>query len=121
MGVWCRSRGLAIAGGGAVIGAPQNPQNLLPAGSVFRQRGQVTVDGAGAEGAAASAGCPGMGLPHRAHVGEVAGFGAPHAGQRVYRMVPCSLDSLAMALSFSVFLAGDCDYYSLIFTQTGLV
>ena len=103
------------------MGAPQNPQNLLPAGSVFRQRGQVTVAGAGADDAASSAGCPGMGLPQRAHTAEVAGFGAPHAGQRVYRMVPCSLDSLAMALSLSVFSAGDCDYCSLIFTQTGLV
>jgi hypothetical protein len=110
-----------MAGGGAVIGAPQNPQNRLPKGRVFRQRGQVTTAGVGAEDGAASAGCPGMGFPQRAHVAEVAGFGAPQAGQRVYRMVPCSLDSLAMAVSLSVFLAGDCDYCSLIFTQTGLV
>jgi hypothetical protein len=110
-----------MAGGGAVSGAPQNPQNLLPAGRVFRQRGQVTTAGDGGEGGAASAGCPGMGFPQRAHTAEVAGFGAPHAGQRVYRMVPCSLDSLAMAVSLSVFLGEDCDYCSVILTQTGLV
>lgn len=100
VGVCCWLTGLATGGGGALSGAPQKPQNLLPKGSVFRQRGQVSTPAAGRKGCAAS--CPGIGLPHREQVADVAGFGAPHAGQRVYRMVPCSLASLAMAVSLCV-------------------
>lgn len=94
--------GLATGEGGALSGDPQKPQNLLPKGSVFRQRGQVSTPAAGAEGCAPAASCPGIGLPHREQAADVAGFGAPHAGQRVYRMVPCSLASLAMAVSLCV-------------------
>ena len=48
----------------------------------------------GADGGAGAGGIPSLcGFPQREHVSTVAGFMLPQNGQRVYRMVPCSLES----------------------------
>jgi len=80
-----RSTGLGgAAAGGAAIGDPQYPQNRLPAGRVFRHFGQVTCEaGGGAWGRGGVGIGVSIGWPQRAHLGEVAGFGLPHALHRI--------------------------------------
>ena len=87
------------------MGDPQNPQKRLVAGSIFRQRGHGTCPGgvvaAGLGGGGAACAC--IGFPHRAQWAAEAGFGVPQDGQRMYRIVPCSVLSSGMTSSFSSF------------------
>jgi hypothetical protein len=93
------------AGADGVMGDPQYPQKRLVAGSIFRQRGHGTwpegaagAAAAGLGGAAAAWAC--IGLPQRAQFAAEAGFGVPQDGQRIYRIVPCSVLSSGMTSSF---------------------
>ena len=93
------------AGAGGVMGAPQYPQKRHDAGKGFRQRGHGICPAGAGGGAAAGLGggaaapaC--IGLWHRAQFTAEAGLGVPHEGQRIYRIVPCSVESSGMTSSF---------------------
>jgi len=109
----------ACAGTAVGSGVPQKPQNLLPNGNDLWHFGQATcgttgpaggrgatVVGASPMGPVGTGGWPPngaacSGFPHRLHAAAVAGFIFPHEGQRMYRIVPCSLVSGLMSYPVS--------------------